>query len=662
MLRLCRLLSIPVMICTLLPVAGLASTRPYRAPEAVSKALQKTAGSHPKEVRLHTLAHSPEKRPVEILEIGGGKTGKPAILVAANLEGNSPVASEAAMALIAHLTGDWKSESEKAVWYICPVGNPDGYARFFKTPLDLNFRNGRPFNEDGDDAEDEDGPEDLNGDGWITTMRQKHPEGMWMELEGTPLLKKADPAKGEPGIYRIFPEGTDNDRDGQINEDGPGGFIPGHNFPHRFQYYSGTDGPWPASEEESRALLRFAFDHPEIGMVIVFGASNTLREVPEQKSGAQAAQEKVQVTGRMSRWLGVEEGEYAVKELLQIARDATGNPTMTEEELLQWVGGGAAMNPATEDASVWKEVTERYAGFLKQEGLDAKRIAPPGPSPGSIEEWAYFQFGVMAFAMDFWTLPEARGDKAKEGGLSADRIESMSPEDFLGLGEARIDSLLKAADAARLTAAMVREGFENKRMTTKRIADMMRKASKKEGEGGSDEKEKALLQFDPESFVPWKPFHHPDLGPVEIGGQIPYRMLCPPDSLLEKIIEKQLPFVKNLAGWMPVISIPRVEIKNIGPDVWRMDAWVENTGFFPYPTHQGIKNRRPVTAVMTLSGKPKILEGMQRVVLGVLKGSGGTGKASWLLQGQAGSTVTLTVQTMSAGQAEKPVILKGGVQ
>lgn len=82
---------------------------------------------------------------------------------------------------------------------------------------------------------DEDGPEDLNGDGYITLMRVKDPEGNYIIDPKEPrLMRLADPKKGEKGMYKIYSEGLDNDDDGQINEDPLGGVEINRNFPHDF--------------------------------------------------------------------------------------------------------------------------------------------------------------------------------------------------------------------------------------------------------------------------------------------------------------------------------------------------------------------------------------------------------------------------------------------
>jgi hypothetical protein len=76
-------------------------------------------------------------------------------------------------------------------------------------------------NDDLDDQEDEDGANDLDGNGFITQMRVKDPQGTWIPVPGDPgLLKKANTQKGDKGIYKLYTEGTDDDGDGKYNEDG----------------------------------------------------------------------------------------------------------------------------------------------------------------------------------------------------------------------------------------------------------------------------------------------------------------------------------------------------------------------------------------------------------------------------------------------------------
>lgn len=591
-----------------------------------------------------------------------GQNEKPAILVVANMEGNYPLASEAALKLIYTLIGDKASLLENNRWYIVPLGNPDGYKNFFAKPLYENFGNSRPVNDDNDDATDEDGPEDLNKDGFITTMHQIHPEGTYMPVADNPLLmKKADSEKGEKGLYRLFVEGLDNDGDGKINEDSPGGSNPGHNFPHNFKHYTKTDGVHAASEKESRAILEFAFAHPEIAMIINLGATNSLKEVPKGNRRSEAGDDKVKIPERWAKRFGLDpETKYPVEDILDMARSAFSYPDLDKETLLQWLGAGAAVNPDKNDVPYWEKISEEYNDFLKEAGFDGKRLEQPAFSDGSLEEWAYYQFGVPTFAIDFWTLPEPKKEEKKnDSTLTADDIEKMSNEELVALGEEKINDILKSVNApAGFTAERVLKGIEAGRMDAKRMAKFMRENTPAD-ESGADKKDLALFGFNSKAFVEWTKYNHPTLGEVEIGGELPYARLAPPPAIIDSLIDNQLPFIFTLAEKLPKIKIGESKIEKISSDIWRLTAWVENTGFLPYPSYQGKRCGIPYPLVVSVENKNlTLLEGKQRITCSLLDGTNGTQKIEWLIQAPSGTGVDLKLGSPACGYNTKTVTLK----
>jgi len=645
-------------------LATAASGADYASPDQVIRKVRRLASDH-RGVKMHVLAQTPGGRQVVLLEIGSDRYDAPAVLVLANPEGNQPSATQAALTLSETLVRDW-TDLNHIKWYIVPMVHPDGHARFFQTPSAENFGNERPVNDDMDDQTDEDGPQDLNGDGYITVMRQKHPEGTWLAVQGGPLMKKAERSKGEQGVYRLFPEGIDNDGDGLINEDGPGGVIVGHNFPHRFAYHTSTGGPWPASEEETRGLLRFAFDHPDVVMVLTLGRTNSLKTVPPSSQQAEAGGDKYKLPKQFAEAMGLDpDTEYPIKDLVEMAREYTGYQELTEDMVLQFLGVGAAVNPNPGDLPYWNEVSKRYNEFMKEAKLDGKRLDPPDSPPGSVEEWAYYQYGVSSYSMDFWTLPvKEKESKDKKGDFpSPDEIEKMSNEDFIALGEEKIDAFLKESGAPpQFKAVMVINALKSGMMDTKRMAKMMRDNQKKEDTGGVDEADQALFDADPSAFLEWTPYDHPTLGRVEIGGRRPWSLLAPSAEAADSLIQKQLPFVRELVKLLPRFVIEPVEVSRVRDGVYRVEAWVRNQGFLPYPTHHGVRCKRPVPMVMTLQGDGVLpLEGERRIVLGLLEGSGGSQKCSWLLRAREGTAVQLEVRG-PAGTAKTSVTLKGGAR
>lgn len=157
----------------------------YRPPEERVAALKEMVAANPGITRMHNLAKSPSKRDLVVIEIGP-ETGKeqrlfPAIFVAADMEGTVPISGEAALDLSKLILENADLRADR-IWYILPCGNPDAPARFFKKTLFRDARNASPVNDDRDELTDEDGPEELNGDGFVTQMRVRDPTGEWMPL------------------------------------------------------------------------------------------------------------------------------------------------------------------------------------------------------------------------------------------------------------------------------------------------------------------------------------------------------------------------------------------------------------------------------------------------------------------------------------------------
>ena len=166
--------------------------------------------------------------------------------------------------------------------HVWPRLNPDGARHFFAKPRRETSTNDEPFDDDHDGLVDEDGPDDLNGDGLITWMRVADADGEYIPDPLEPrLMLKADRLKGERGAWRFLTEGRDNDGDKAWNEDGPGGVNFNRNFPFGFRFFEAGSGRHPISEVETRALADFVIAHPNIGIVFTFGSADNLVQTPK---------------------------------------------------------------------------------------------------------------------------------------------------------------------------------------------------------------------------------------------------------------------------------------------------------------------------------------------------------------------------------------------
>jgi hypothetical protein len=619
------LLALLVFGVSLAPLAAadLAFDR-YHRPEETVAALQDLARANPGYAKVHVLAKTAGGRELALLEIGPetGKAAKtlPAVFIAANMEGTVPLAGEAALYLAKTLCGKADLRSDRT-WYILACGNPDAAALFFGKPQRRDGRSARPLNDDQDDAVDEDGPEDLDGDGLITQMRVKDPEGAYIAVPGEPrLMKKAEWPKGEKGLWKLYSEGLDNDGDGQVNEDGPGGVNLGTAFPHLFPFHAPDAGPWSGSEPETFALLKFFDAHREIGLAFTFGGSNWCLAPPRAGRKGEADLDQIKVPENIAGFINADPTRtYTIGEIIELVKPLV-PPGMevTESLVAGFLGLGAVVNPLEDDLKFYKELSEKHKEFLKAAKLDAKRLEPSADKDGSFELWAYYQLGLPSFALDFWTLPEVKEEKPAEE-ITPEKLEKMTNDEFIALGEEKIGAFLKAAGAPdSFTAKQVVEALKGGQMDTKKMAEMMKQMPKKPAEGGADPKDKALLAWSDkelggQGFVAWKPFKHPTLGDVEIGGAVPYADSAPPPKMIDGLVKGQVPWVFEIAKGMARIRIADTAIKRLGSGVYEVKVWVENTGGLPYPTAMGRRNERILPVVVGLSGPGiEILEGKAR--------------------------------------------------
>ena len=207
---------------------------------------------------LHEIGFSAGGQKLRLLEIDPAREpdgGAPAILVLANVEGDLPLCSLAAIELAAEiLAADAAAPAAAVRWYVLPEAAPDGLDRWFARPRAAGGFNATPVDEDRDGREGEDPPDDLDGDGVITWMLVEDPAGTWI-LDEDRLPMVADPARGLPGRYRREVEGRDQDGDGLFNEDPPGGVDITANFPHGFTHWTTRGGRWAGDQPETLSLI-----------------------------------------------------------------------------------------------------------------------------------------------------------------------------------------------------------------------------------------------------------------------------------------------------------------------------------------------------------------------------------------------------------------------
>lgn len=645
----------------------------YHTPDEINSLLGKLSKDFPGRTSLTELAVSPSGNKVMLLEIGpdAGKSARtvPAILVVGNPEGDVPISGEAAL-FLADLILNGADVRSDLTWYIVPMLNPDGLLHYFGKPLHRDTRNVKPHNDDLDDRVDEDGCNDLDGNGIITQMRVVDPLGEWISIPGEPrLMKRADPNKGEKGMYKLYVEGVDDDGDGQYNEDGPGGVNIGITFPHLYKPNTPTVGAWPGSEKETFGMMKFVFEHPEIAMTVTFGSTNFCMVAPKGGRSSTTDMDNIKIPERYATFFNADpDKSYSMEEIMEMVKPMMpAGMEVNESMIASFLGLGAVVNPLREDLAFYNKLNEEFKEYLKEKGAEPKRLAPQPAKDGSFELWSYYHLGIPTFSMDLWTLPEVKKETKEESELTVEKLENMSNDEFIALGEEKITAFLKESGAPpQYNGAMVLNMVKSGQLSTKQMAAMMKQmgggAAEKDTEG-ADPKEKALLAFsdeflDGKGFVDWKEVDHPTLGNVEIGGAVPYVDNTPPESMIDSLLTLQVPWVFDLVKNLPELKIVKTETKSAGAGVHELTAWIQNSSYLPFPTAMGGRNQQPAPAILVVKGDVTFLSGKSRTTIGDLGGNKST-KLSWVIQAENPEDVTLTIEAKNVWGDRKQIKIGG---
>ena len=185
-------------------------------------------------------------------------------------------------------------------------------------------------------------------------------------------------------------------------------------------------------------------------------------------------------------------------------------------------------------------------------------------------------------------------------------------------------------------------------------------------------------QLHGDGFIPWHPFHHPQLGDVEIGGWdvIRYWYNIPPERLEREVA----PHTEWLIG--VALSLPRLHVRSfaavpVASGVWRVRLVVENTGWLPTNGSQQALDQGAVGQVqgaLTLPATAHLVTGLPTVSLGQLQGRSaqrstaswwsyapGTpdrAMAEWFVAAPEGTKLSVTATHDRAGTVAAELVLK----
>ncbi len=596
---------------------------------------------------LVSIGESREGRDIWLMEVAGpgdlAPADRPALLVVGTLEADRVIGSELALYFIEHLlTSDDDAVAEQLArhtFYVVPRLNPDGAERMFARGARSDFRvTLRPSDDDVDGRIDEDGPEDLDGDGFITLMRVAEPGGPYMiDPDDARLLKKADASKGETGAYEVYREGTDDDGDGFYNEDGPGGTDLNRNFQHAYPYYTPDAGPHMISEPESRALMDWVLAHRNVAAVLTFGASdNLVGELGSRGEAPAAAALALSAFPDVHLEAARGEGMVPRPRRSRWGFGFFGQQGRATEEARRPAGRRPATTVDDADREYYGTIAERYREIT---GIEA--VAGTRQAEGAFHDFAYFQFGVPSFSTPGWGIdaPDSGGD-AEGSGSDA---EGARGDAAAGRGDAARGG--PPAMAARMAAMRQRSGGGGG------------------GGAGNGADAKMLAWMDGagvDGFVPWTAYEHPQLGAVEIGGFRPYATTNPPAELIAELGAKHAEFALYLASLFAEVRIVETAVEAHGGGLYEVTATIENRGYLPTAMAQGVTAGAVAPLMVQLDIDPDaVITGDAKTsFLPSLDGSGSRESYSWLVRGRRGQEVALRVVAQKGGTATTTVTLR----
>ncbi|HUS17510.1 MAG TPA: M14 family metallopeptidase [Chloroflexia bacterium] len=273
-----------------------------------------------------------------------------------------------------------------------------------------------------------------------------------------------------------------------------------------------------------------------------------------------------------------------------------------------------------EDLDVYKMIGQKGTDLTGYECVSVFhkfRYHPKEVIHGGMDDYAYDQMGWFGFTTELWDVPAAAGVEKKE------YIEWMRwhPEE---------DDL-----------------------------KIMQWNDEKLGGNG---------------FHSWRPFDHPQLGAVEIGGwDVKSVWQNAPAEYLPELCEKHSRFTIAHALMSPRLGLRRLDITHQGGDVYRVIALLENRGFLPtYTSKKGLERKavRPIRITLTLPEGATLVSGEAEQEVGHLEGRSskafggfsfsGTDnrcKVEWVVRAPSGSKLHLAAHAERAGTVRADITL-----
>lgn len=222
----------------------------------------------------HVKLRNKRKEDVNNVKLMKKYQGKPALWISGSIHGNEFTGTEVCLYTVDKLICGYETDPQikhlidTKCFYFCPVINPDGLYNSIEKGVSQS-NNSMKKDDDKDGSYNEDGPDDLNGDGFITQFRYKDEKGKYIidDIDPRIMIKLKKDEKTERQRYSLITEDKDNDGDGKRGEDPESGIDLNQNFPEGWfkeNNIPGGQGDYPVSSPEIHSVVEFFTNHRNI--------------------------------------------------------------------------------------------------------------------------------------------------------------------------------------------------------------------------------------------------------------------------------------------------------------------------------------------------------------------------------------------------------------
>ncbi len=438
------------------------------------------------------------------------------------------------------------------------------------------------------------------------------------------IVPRANPDAAEARFVKPLQEaqasgrGIDNDRDGRFGEDGPSdvdedGLVLVMRVPD-------SEGEWLEDPAEPRALVRADRAKGQHGRFKrwVEGRDSDKDELVGEDSEFDAVVNR----NFAARWVehdpasglfATDEPEVrALCDFILAHKDIALVVTYgMQDNLVEKPKSVADDAPSVKlippvgvqqsDADLYAEIGQRYKRITKSNAKGRDE------SEGSFQAWIQMHRGLWSLNLALWSMPLEESTKT-DG-------DNTKPTD-------------KDADAPKKDEDKPKPSDDAKRL---RWID--------------------ATQGESARFVPWKPFDHPELGAVEIGGFAPFATIEPPESERARIAAVELEFLVSLGDLLPRVKVAKCTAKEVSAGLWKIEATITNDSFLPYASAAGRRAEtvRPVRVTLRAPKNVQLLAGTRQQLVQNIESSGGRKELTWLVLGGPPSTLSIEVDTDNAG-------------